>query len=134
MADYGIKVTQPGFGVGTANAQNLVFSSKFDTFKIFSSGSGQITATLGTPQTITIAHNLGGNRRACAFYSNIYDGIEGSGTTVFNLMPYNDPIGGDGSIQDYTDTNKVLLRYGGDYAPDGSVIKYRYVIYYNVAK
>jgi len=56
MGDYGIKVTQPGYDVSTAIPNQLVFSSKYQTLKVFSQGSGTIT---DSGRTITVAHNLG---------------------------------------------------------------------------
>lgn len=54
--DYGIKVSQPGYSVLTANPSQLVFSSKYQTPKIHSQGSGTLT---DSSRTVTIAHGLG---------------------------------------------------------------------------
>jgi len=132
MADYGIKVSKPGFDVLTTADKNLVFSSKFDTFRVFASGSGSITCTLGTVQTVTITHNLG-YRPAFACYSELYDGaIPGVIDGQF-LLPATDPVGGDGSIMPYVDTTTLKIRFGADIAPTNTVINYRYFIYYNQA-
>lgn len=56
MADYGIKVSQPGYDVATATPSQLVFSSKYQTLKIHSQGSGTLT---DSSRTATIAHGLG---------------------------------------------------------------------------
>lgn len=66
MGDWGIKVSKPGFEVGTATPENLAFSSAFNSYKIFSQSSGSITVpkSSGTPplpgeNTLVVAHNLG---------------------------------------------------------------------------
>lgn len=53
--NYGIKVSQDGFDVGTCSDFNLVFSSKYDILKIGTVGTGSFT----TGGTATIAHNFG---------------------------------------------------------------------------
>src|SRR3990167_8355684 len=56
MTDYGIKISQPGKDVFTANPEELVFSSKYKTLKISSRGSGTLT---DSARTATIPHGLG---------------------------------------------------------------------------
>ena len=55
MADWGIKISKPGFDIGTASDSDLVFSTKFDYLKVQTSGSTNIT----TAGTTIINHNLG---------------------------------------------------------------------------
>lgn len=55
--DYGIKVSKPGYPVTEATPPQLIFSSKYQTFRVQQQGSGTITHTGG--RTHTIAHNLG---------------------------------------------------------------------------
>lgn len=45
MADYGIKISRPGFDISTSNAWELVFSSKYNAFKVVSSGSISVSCT-----------------------------------------------------------------------------------------
>lgn len=65
--DWGMKVSKPGFSVDTATADQLIFNSTQDTFKIVSTGTSSITApsvtgaTVGVftgGNTITIPHGL----------------------------------------------------------------------------
>lgn len=60
MGDYGIKVSKPGVDVNTAAAVDLVFSSKYKTFKVIQTGtwSGNI-ASAGGNVTVDISHTLG---------------------------------------------------------------------------
>ena len=66
MANYGLKVSKIGFDVDTTQ-ENLVFSSKFFTNKIFSTGTVNIVCTTFDAGTgkyygyTTITHNLGYN-------------------------------------------------------------------------
>lgn len=54
--DYGIKVSRPGFSAQTAAINELAFSSKFKTLKVYDHGSGSLTSS---SRTATIPHNLG---------------------------------------------------------------------------
>jgi len=53
MADYGIKVSEPGFDIATAADKNLSLKSDLTLLKVFSAGTATMTGTQ------TIAHNLG---------------------------------------------------------------------------
>lgn len=53
--DYGIKVSKPGYSI-TDIDKNMVFSSKFQSLKVQSRGSGSMTDSGG--RLITIAHGL----------------------------------------------------------------------------
>jgi hypothetical protein len=133
MADYGMKISKPGYDVKDATDAQLVYSSKFDTIRVFTSGSGTITVPnpMAT-QTVTISHNLG-YRPAFAVYSQIYDVFAGDVSSGHFMMPYADPWGGDASIMPYVSTTQLLIRYGAVHAPAGTQLNYRYFIYYNRA-
>ncbi len=55
MADFGIKVSKTGFDIGTAVTKDLAFSSQFNSLKISTSGSVNVTGT----GEITANHALG---------------------------------------------------------------------------
>lgn len=57
MADYGFKVTPPGFDVLSATDAQLAFTSKAFGIKILSQGVATVTATAGAGTT-TVAHGL----------------------------------------------------------------------------
>ena len=62
MADYGIKVSQAGFDVGTATSnENLTFSSKFNLFKTSAQGSTAMVIPAGSSSSTTtqVTHGLG---------------------------------------------------------------------------
>jgi len=56
MTDYGIKISQDGYGVGTSNIEDLVMTSKANQWKVHT--QGEVTFT-GTAQTIQVEHGLG---------------------------------------------------------------------------
>lgn len=58
MGNYGVKIAQPGYGVGTTDPRNLVFSSAYQTLNVALSGSAQNTQNGGS-YTFTISHSLG---------------------------------------------------------------------------
>ncbi len=134
MADYGLKVSQPGYNVLTCTDKQLVYSSKFATFRVFAFGSGSITIPNPVAtSTVTITHNLG-YRPAFAVYSQavLFPG-DGAVTSEYYLTMFLDSIFGDPSITPYVTTTQLKIRYGVDHGPVGSVIAYRYFIYYNQA-
>ena len=61
MGNYGFKIAQAGFDVGTASDQHLVMTSKLSSYKIQTSlqGTAAITLSPSTGGTITVIHNLG---------------------------------------------------------------------------
>lgn len=60
MADYGIKISKDGVDVLSAAEIDLVFTSKYKTFKVIQTGtwSGNI-ASAGGNVTVDISHSLG---------------------------------------------------------------------------
>ena len=55
MANYGIKISEAGYNVLTADLRRLILSSGLNMFKVFSSGVSVVSAT----STNTISHDLG---------------------------------------------------------------------------
>ena len=112
MADYGFKVSQPGYDVKTATPDQLVFSSKYQTLKISSQGSGAIKDSTG--RTITIAHNLG--------YIPIF---------LVHIAPYGSPdyyisphipyvYNANKDVTAWADTTNLYIKAGDDYG----IVKY----------
>lgn len=58
MLDYGLKISRDGFGIGTTDPRELVFSSGFETASVALQGSSQQTGNSGDVKTFTIAHGL----------------------------------------------------------------------------
>jgi len=132
MGNYGIKVSQAGYDVTTAAKERLVFSSQYDTLKIFMSGGGSVSVPLDadvwTPGTTTveITHSLGYKPAFICFSSTPWGGND-------ELSPYAyKSIGVPHNIPNYgVDTTKLYLTfYNADPASDITVY-YRYHIYYN---
>ncbi len=59
MADYGIKIAQPGKSVSSIDRADYVFWSKYHTRTILISGSTTIFCPNNATTTLTITHNLG---------------------------------------------------------------------------
>lgn len=60
LQQWGLFVSQPGVDVTMANADQLIFNSEQDVFKIIKSGSAVIPACdIGNTTSVTIDHNLG---------------------------------------------------------------------------
>ena len=132
MSDYGIKISQPGHDVKTAAKERLVFSSQYDTLKLFKSGGGSeavpaaVYATF-TPgiATATIAHGLGYTPAFICFSSTPYSSDD-------QLSPYSYfGVGGVHNIPKYyvDTTNLYIILYNG--IDSIKTIFYRYHIYYN---
>lgn len=92
MADWGLKVSRSSVDAGTATVLDLVFSSQYDSLKVFSNGVGTITvpARTGTapPFTVgsatgTVTHNLGYHPAFFCLTSNI-----NRGTDITKISPY----------------------------------------------
>lgn len=135
--DYGIKISKPGFDVKTANDKDLVFSSKFDTFKVAASGTGSFTAN-GALQIAEIAHSLG-YTPAFFVFSEVHAGFGEPTTGDFYMMPHSPPASIGGSLITDTiiatiDSSKLYIRMGSLVVASGKVINYKYVIFHNPAQ
>jgi len=119
MGDYGLKVSRAGYNVSTATNKQLVFSSKFNTLKLYAQGSGSQATGGGT---VTIAHSLG---YVPAFV--VYSEREFYPAGDFYMMPDTRPIGGDVSITPFVGTTNLYIRFGAD----TTGLNYKYTIYTN---
>lgn len=84
MADYGAAVSQKGYDVKTCDDRFLVYSSAFQTLKVFSVSSVSTTIPSSGTNTITITHNLG----YYAPYLVVYNGstTRGVATSYYGEM------------------------------------------------
>ena len=134
MIDHGIKVSQSGHDVKVADKENLVFTSKYDTLKLFKSGSGSQSVPAATlpsgpsgTVTVTIAHNLGYKPVFMVFTNSGWRSSDKLSPYAYKSIGAISPDGGQYSVDA---TNLYLHLYNGD--PGGSVtVSYRYHIYYN---
>lgn len=118
MANYGIKVSQPGYDVVTATPSQLAFSSKYRTLKVKQQGSGTVTHTGG--RTITIAHNLGyvpmfvvhstADPGFTAYYANSSDYF-----VCPLVLPGIDSCFLDRHVTAYADTTNLYIKIGSDF-------------------
>lgn len=133
MADYGIKVSQAGYNVLTAAKERLVYSSQYDTFKVFSSGSGTITIAAATDPftprlgTVTITHSLGYVPAYFVFVSNeVWASSD-------RLSPYTfRSIGSTHNRSNYgIDTTDLQINFYNPDSTSSHTYEYRYYIFYN---
>jgi len=123
---FGIKVSQPGYDATTAAKENLVFSSEYDTLKLFDSGSGTIEVPGDNKGTVQITHSLGYKPAFLVFSDNPLWATSGK----FSAYTWR-AIGGGLSEPNYaTDNTKLYLTF---YNPglDSVTFTYHYHIYYN---
>jgi len=133
MSDYGAKVSQAGYDVKTAAKERLVFSSKYDTFKVYVTGNGTLTVAAAvdpfTPRagTVTVAHNLSYTPAYFVFVDNPV------WATAGKLSPYTfRSIGATHNVANFAcDSTNIYITF---YNPDSTAshdYEYRYYIYYN---
>lgn len=87
MADYGIKVSQTGYDINSATDKQLAFSSKYQMFKEYASGTGTLTL-LGASEfaQVSISHDLG-YRAAFFIFVNMPVGTVIAGTEGVTRVP-----------------------------------------------
>lgn len=59
MGNYGIKIGLPGQDVRTAEDKDIAFSSKYNTLKIFKSGTASVTTNGSGNGSVDVGHGLG---------------------------------------------------------------------------
>jgi len=70
--DYGIKVTEAGYDVASADIENIIFSSSYPFFKVYSDSTSSLTIPANaTSATIIFSHSLG-YVPAFTMYSTVY--------------------------------------------------------------
>lgn len=132
MSDYGIKISQSGYDVKTAAKERLVFSSAYDTLKLFASGNGSQLVVGGTfvggsgTATVTIPHNLGYKPAFMVFCSSIWRSSDKFSPYAYKGVGALSPDGGEYAVDN---TNLYIHLYNGDVSD--RTIYYRYHIYYN---
>lgn len=97
MANYGFKVSKTGYDVRTTEDKNLVFSSAFNTLKVYKKGNLSITTDGSGNATTDVTHGLG---FAPAFKVFVKDGSDyypdpstvnrNFGNSFFKLHAYTD--------------------------------------------
>ena len=88
MSDFGIKISKEGYDVSTTGDMNLSFSSEYNMFKVYMSGTAQLSLSNvsgADSDEVTITHNLG-YRPVFFLYGERYG--DGS-SSEFNRKPSN---------------------------------------------
>jgi hypothetical protein len=112
MANYGIKVSKPGYDVTSAADRYLSLSSKLNMFKVFSSGTSSVTSG----NTLQITHSLG-------YIPNFMVYIETDGST--NQMEIVSASLITNKAQAYADSTKLYVYNYGSSTRD----VYYYIMY-----
>jgi hypothetical protein len=103
MGDYGAAVSQKGYDVKTCADRFLVYSSAFQTLKVFSvsSSSTTVPGEYEGPNKITITHNLGYYAPFLVIYNgstsigqtiSYYNGVDSTNTAVYEVRMYVDKL------------------------------------------
>ena len=58
MADYGLKISKPGYDILTAGVKDQIFNSSYNSFKIVAQGTTSISVPTSGGGSVTIAHGL----------------------------------------------------------------------------
>ena len=132
MGDHGIRISQPEHDVKTCDKEHLVFSSKYNTLKVFMSGGGSESVPndpdIWTPgkSVVEISHNLGYKPAFICFSSTPW-------STNDKLSPYSyRGVGVPHNAPNYAvDTTKLYITLYNADPDDPATIYYRYHIYYN---
>lgn len=133
--NYGIKISKPGFDVKTCADKDLVFSSKFDTFRVHSTGIGSLTSDATNTKTATISHSLG-YVPAFMVFTEVHAGFGNPTTGDFYMAPHSPPYSIGGSLNTDTiiasiDDSNLYIRMGSLVVANTKVINYKWVIFYN---
>lgn len=134
MQDFGIKISKPGIDVKTASKEDLVFTSKYDTLKLFKSGNGSQSVPAATgpfgpsgEATVEITHDLGYKPAFMVFCTSIWRSNDKFSPYAFKSIGAISPDGGQYAV----DTTKLYIHlYNGD-VTGARTIFFRYHIYYN---
>ena len=100
MGDYGASVSQKGYDVKTCADRFLVYSSAFQTLKIFNTYSVSTTIPASGTNTITITHNLG----YLAPFLIVYNGSTTIGTGTSYFFSDSDGYGIEGFCTNFINT------------------------------
>lgn len=134
MADYGLKISKDGFDVTTADEKDLAFSSTFNTYKVYATGTGTLTpADQWSTDTAEIAHNLDYKPAFLVFVRVV--------TPTLLVVPnwLNPPATGPGALPRFTtwidNTNLNIKVWGTQGDPDYDYqYSYRYYLIIDQAR
>lgn len=123
-----IVVSKPGFDVGTTTlADNLIFSSDYNTLKYATSGTYLMTTN--TTTVGTIAHNLGYVPYFQVFVNQFDVGTALGGTSQFAVVEYYNLSAPLRAARAYVDGTNLYLSYNA-----GGTNSYNIIWYYKIFK
>lgn len=132
MADFGIKVSKPGNDVFTAGKGDLFVDTTYPMLKIKASGTGSLSVSDGTPDSDTIAHDLGYVPKVLV-YGEYYDVYAGAKSSNYVRYPIEQLFVTNTSAFYYTIDTEDLIIYGGfdDFSGNSGTFSYFYYIFYD---
>lgn len=137
MGDFGLKISKPGFNVGTAGLGDLIMQSNYPILKVHSEGTGSIQVpNNGSTYNVTAkTHNLG-YTPLFSFQTQWFDLDGGTKATTYISAPYYDGVYADLGIQALyrpVAGTSTLVYYVSTFDGSGgtNTLNYKYVIYYD---
>lgn len=128
MADYGLKISRPGYDVSTATAKQLAMTSKHKTFKVAAAGTQNVSLSTGWYRNqATIAHGLG-YVPAFVVYGKQSD------ESVYNHVPWTPAFADIGYYFLYAWADSTYLYLEAQYgfgSPDNLTYNFKYYIFDN---
>jgi len=124
MADYGLKVSKSGEDVKTATGDDLVFSSAYNTPKIFMEGVGSVAVNDGADGTVEITHSL----TYKPSYLVYMEGIADTNKVWFSHQP-SDVTGEFAWSENMVDATKLYIKVSNDTGSNDTFYFYYYIFY-----
>lgn len=137
MGDFGLKISKPGFNVGTAGLGDLIMQSNFPILKVQSEGTGSISVPNdGATHNVTVGTHSLGYQPLFSFQTQWFDLDSGTLATTYISAPYYDGNYADLGIQAFYKPvagTSTLDYYVSTFDGSGgtNTLNYKYVIYYD---
>ncbi len=130
MADYGVKISKPGYST-TDTDNHLIFNSGYPLLKVFAHGSGSFSVTSGSATLTINTHNLG-YKPMFYVWTEYVDINTGNVVSRQRLCSFRDyyGLGIWNRYHAYTDTASLFLDINTAYVATVS-LNYHWVIYYD---
>ena len=125
MANYGIKISEAGYDIATANARQLVLSSQYPFLKAYNQGSFSLTITGAGTYTQEITHNFGYPIKFVHYFQIDPTTSGGRHLGIFAA----DSPSGTICCESWEDSNKVYIAWEDTSSSPGAFETYPYTVY-----
>jgi len=125
MANYGIKISQAGYDVSSANLRQLIISSQYPFLKAYSQGSFSLSITGPGTYTQEIAHNFGYPIKFVHYFS-----VDPTATSnrFLGIFGADAPFGTI-ACESWQDSNKIYIAWEDTSDAPGGFKTYPYTVY-----